>query len=249
MSTDPALERCKADLVRYAHKLAARGWVANHDGNLSARLADDRFLLSPTGLHKSEITYADLIIVDGGGAVVEGTRKPFSEWDLHRAAYDARPDVKAVIHAHPPTATGFALAGVAVESTALAEPVVTLGRDIPTVPFHLPKSKEGAAAVSEAAFRSDAMLLARHGVLALGPALETAFLRLELVEHQAKIQLVARQLGGFALLDEGSIGALLKSREAAKLMTPGESERPNPELPEGLRSVIAQAVADELARR
>ena len=208
--SDPKLEKAKAEIIRFSHKIAAREWVANHDGNLSVRLDADRFLLTPTGMHKGELTHADLIVVDRAGAVLEGTRKPFSEWDLHRAAYEAREDVRAVIHAHPPTACGFALAGIAVESTALAETVVTLGREIPLVPFAAPKS--GTDGVSAAAFRADVMLLDHHGVLALGPVLETAYLRLELVEHQARIQLVARQLGGFATLPAPVVEKLLDSR-------------------------------------
>lgn len=240
---DPKLEKAKAEIVRFSHKIAAREWVANHDGNLSVRLGEDRFLLTPTGMHKAEITHADLIIVDRSGAVLDGARKPFSEWDLHRAAYDARPDVMAVIHAHPPTATGFAVAGIAVESTALAEPVVSLGREIPLVPFAAPKSAEGVEGVSAAAFRSDAMVLERHGVLALGPVLETAYLRLELVEHQAKIQLVARQLGGCAVLEAQVVEKLLESRRAAGLETPGEQNRSDRR---DLRSIIARVIAEEL---
>lgn len=240
---DPTLEKAKADVIRFSHKIAAREWVSNHDGNLSVRLADHRFLLTPTGMHKGELTHADLIIVDGTGAVVEGTRKPFSEWDLHRAAYDAREDVMAVIHAHPPTATGFAVAGIAVESTALAEPVVSLGREIPLVPFAAPKSGEGVAGVAAAAYRCDAMVLERHGVLTLGPTLETAYLRLELVEHQARIQLVARQLGGFAVLEAPAVEKLLESRRAAGLETPGERERMDRR---DLRSIIARVIAEEL---
>src|SRR5207245_1777963 len=129
------------------------------------------------------------------GKVIEGRGKAFSELGLHLAVYAARPDVAAVVHAHPPTATGFAVAGVPLDRPVLAEAVVSLGTPIPTVPFALPGAA-AAAALRPFLAGTDVCLLAQHGVLAWGADLEQAYLRMEQVEQLARIVLVARQLGG-----------------------------------------------------
>ncbi len=99
-------ETLRRDLVRYAQRVHAAGWVANHDGNLSVRLSEGRYLCTPTAVSKADVVPEWLIAVDGTGALLQGTRKPFSEMKLHLAAYRARPRVGAVLHAHPPTAGG-----------------------------------------------------------------------------------------------------------------------------------------------
>jgi L-fuculose-phosphate aldolase len=210
-----SLEQLKADLVRYSHKIAALGWIANHDGNLSVRLADNRFLITPTAVHKADVRHDMLIIVDNEGAVLEGTRKPFSEWDMHRAVYAARADVHAVLHAHPPTTCGFAVAGVSLNPPLMAEAVVSLGAFIPTVPFALPRSESLAAGVALAAREADVAVLESHGVLAFGPTLELAYLRAELLEHQAKIRAVALQLGGARPLPRDVVDAMMAARHKA----------------------------------
>ena len=146
-----------------------------------------------------------------------GTRKPFSEMKLHLAAYRARPKVTAVIHAHPPTATGFAVAGLELGEPFMPEPVVSLGARVPTVPYAFPGSDDEQRGVQAALRHGDAMLLANHGVLAAGPNLETAYLRLELVEHLCKIALVARQLGGARPIPGSDVGVLLDKRSKAGL--------------------------------
>ncbi|HJN77348.1 MAG TPA: class II aldolase/adducin family protein [Myxococcota bacterium] len=198
-------ETLRAELVTTARQLHASGWVANHDGNVSARLGD-HFLATPTSMSKGAVSAEMLIVVDGEGELVSGTRKGFSELKLHLAAYRIRPDVHCVIHAHPPTATGFAVAQVELGPPFMAEPVVSLGRRIPLVPFSMePDLQE----LEEA----DALMLANHGVLTVGPDLETALLRMELVEHLAKIALVARQLGGPVALPEDLVAQLHEKHE------------------------------------
>lgn len=187
-------ESLRAQLLSASLALHARGWVANHDGNASVWLGEGRYLATPTAMSKGAVSAETLIVVSADGKVLAGTRKLFSEWKLHRAAYAARDDVRAVLHAHPPTATGFAVAGVSLGEPFLAEPVVSLGRSIPTVPFGLPGENDDALAA--ALGQADALLLANHGVLTVGPDLETCLLRMELVEHLCRIYLVAAQLGG-----------------------------------------------------
>src|SRR5207237_2449450 len=136
-----------------------------------------------------------LVVVDGKGAVVEGSKKPPGETELHLAAYRARPDIDAVLHAHPPYATAFGAARVPLEPVCLPEAVVSLGL-VPLAPFAVPKSPQATEAVARCASEADAMLLPGNGALTLGPDVGLCFLRMELVEHLAKILHHARALGG-----------------------------------------------------
>jgi L-fuculose-phosphate aldolase len=207
----------KAALADYSRRLHARGWVANHDGNITVRLGPERYLATPTATSKAEIRAETTLVVDEGGAKVSGHGKPFSEIGLHLTVFRNRPDVQAVIHAHPPTATGFACAGVRLERPIIAEAVVSLGVGVPTVPF-APPGAAACEALAPFTQRADAVLLENHGVLAWGTDLEQAYLRLELVEHLAKITLVARQLGGERAIPERTIPVLLEARAKAGLM-------------------------------
>lgn len=204
------------EVARYARKLHAAGWIANHDGNVSARAGHGRIVITPTSISKADADEATLVLVDLGGRVLEGTKKPPSEVELHLAVYRARPDVEAVIHAHPPTATGFGVAGVELGTPPLPEAVVSLGK-IPSAPFAMPKAPEAAHGVAKLAAEHDAMLLPGNGALTLGETLEQAYLRMELVEHCAKIELVARQLGGARSLGAEQVASLLEARRKAGL--------------------------------
>jgi len=199
----------RAQVAETARRLHKAGWVANHDGNVSARLGRDRFLITPTATSKLEVDEASLVVVDGAGKVVEGTRKPPGEMELHLAAYRARPDVDAVLHAHPPYATAFGAARVPLEPVCLPEAVVSLGL-IPLAPFALPKTPLAVEAVSRCAAEADAMLLPGNGVLTLAPDVALAYLRMELVEHLAKILHHARALGGAQPLPAEEMGKLLE---------------------------------------
>jgi L-fuculose-phosphate aldolase len=203
------------ELAEYAHRLHARGWVANHDGNISVRQGA-QFLCTPTATSKAAVTAGGLVLVDDRGNKAGGAGKPFSEIGLHLTVYQNRPDVNAVVHAHPPAATGFAVAGVTLDTPFIAEAVVSLGPSIPTVPFAAPGA-DACAALTPYTQDCDAVLIANHGVFAWGPDLETAYLRLELVEHLAKIAVVARQLGGVRALPSEVLPSLFAAREKAGL--------------------------------
>ncbi len=203
-------ETLRSELVAASKALHGNGWVANHDGNLTCRLGEGRFLATPTAVSKKAVGPEMLIVVDPAGQVLEGTRKSFSEFKLHAAAYRARGDVVCVIHAHPPTATGFAVAGVELGEPFLAEPVVSIGPRVPLVPFGMPGDPALDAALSAALEGADVLLLANHGVLVVGPDFETCLLRMELLEHICKIALVARQLGGTVALPPGLVDDLAK---------------------------------------
>jgi len=211
----------RQQLTGYALRIWERGWVANHDGNLSQRLEPgrgrlQRFLCTPTGLSKAALKPEMMLVVDETGKVLSGDLRPFSELPLHLAYYQVRPDARAVIHAHPPTATGFGVAGVDLDQPVLPEAVVSLGPVIPTVPLTLPGTEAVQAAASYLD-EYDALLLAGNGVLSCGVDLEQAYLRMELVEHLARIVLVAHQLGGARPLPAHYLQTLLAARARAGL--------------------------------
>ena len=206
----------RSEVAEYARRLHARGWVANHDGNVSVRLEPGRYLCTPTATSKADVTAELLLVVDEGGARVAGRTKPFGELGLHLTVFRNRPDVHAVIHAHPPTATGFGSAGLGLDEPLVAEAVVSLGPTVPLVPFALP-GEAACQALAPYVAGYDAVLIAGNGVFAWGRDLEQAYLRLELVEHLAKIALTARQLGGARALPSAALPSLLESRRKAGL--------------------------------
>lgn len=231
------IEALRREIVATSHQVHARGWVANHDGNLTARLSETHLLCTPTAVSKGDVLPAWLIVVDGDNAVVEGSRRAFSELQLHRAAYGARPDITVVIHAHPPCATAFALAGVPLPHPVMAEPIVTLGAVIPMVPYSRPGSQSLTDDIGAGLQQADVLLLEQHGVLAVGGSFEQAFLRLELLEHMAKIALAAQQLGGARLLPSAEVAALSKKGRPAS--SPLREQGPAVDAPR--RSSVPQA--------
>ncbi len=251
------LEALRAQVADTARALHSRGWVANHDGNISARLDNGRVLCTPTAVSKGDVRPEWLLVLDPQGNVVEGSRRSFSEMQLHRAAFAARPDIGVVLHAHPPTASGFAVAGVELGPAFMAEPVVSLGATIPMVPFFPPGDPRLDRALADALRGADAVLLANHGVLTVGGSCEQALLRMELVEHVAKIKLVATQLGGARPLAPSVVDKLAaKGRPASDPsfgVRPGagggERRLANPPTPnEGPRPDLDQLVDEALKR-
>ena len=213
----PLLAGLRAEMVETSRRLHQNGWVANHDGNLSVRLKGDRFLITATALSKRDVDDGGLLVVDGKGNVLEGRRKPFSELELHLACYRARPEVDAVLHAHPPVATAFGLVGLGLEPVAMPEIVVSLGARIPAVPRCMPRDPQGVKQVEAHASELDAFLLAGNGALTLGVDLNQALLRMELVEHYARILHAARALGTVVPLQDADRDKLLEARRKAGL--------------------------------
>jgi L-fuculose-phosphate aldolase len=204
--------KLRSTVVATARRLHASGWVANHDGNVTARLKGDRLLATPTAVSKAAVEDASLIVVDFEGRVLEGRFKPFSEMDLHLAAYRARLDIEAVVHAHPPYATACGVAGASLLVATMPEVAVSLGRGIPTAPLAMPKTPESARAVTDLVKEFDAILLPGNGALTLGVDLEQAYLRMELVEHYAKIITIGRSMGSLNELPTPMLDKLLEQR-------------------------------------
>lgn len=192
--------------------LLERGYVGTTDGNLSVRLDAQRILITPTGVSKGAMHPADLVVVDGDGRRLSGERMPSSEIAMHLLIYRRRPDVHAVCHAHPPAATGYAAAGVALDKPLLCEVVTTLGT-IPLAPFATPGTHELPDALEPFVERHDSILMANHGVVTCGPDLLTASYRMETTEHFARISLVTEILGRQALLSTEQVNRLLAARD------------------------------------
>lgn len=199
-----------AETSRFLH---AAGWCANHDGNVTAR-DGNRFIATPTATSKRLVTEKDLVEVDGKGQVL-GRGKVFGEIGLHLAVYERRPDVGAVVHAHPPYATAISASRQhPIERPFIAEAVVSLGPLIPKLPYAQP-GDAARRALAPWCELVDAVILGNHGVIAWGKDCETALLRLELVEHLAKIAIAAAPLGGVEPLPDSALQPLLAARAKA----------------------------------
>lgn len=201
-------------IVRCCRRLWEAGLIAGADGNVSVRLGPDRVLVTPSGLLKSDLAPGDLVEVDLGGGRRRGSRKPTSELDLHLRVYRRRPDCGAVVHAHPPAATAFAVAGQAIPANVLPEVILYLG-DVPLVPY----ATTGTPALGDAAepylARHVAVLLANHGALTWGSDLATAHIRMESLEHAARILAAARALGRLTQLTPEQVRELDQRRGPA----------------------------------
>ena len=184
----------REQLVRAAHLCYQQGLLVALDGNLSVRLSDELILCTPAGCHKGLIETADLIVVDLNGKKLRGTGQPTSELAMHLACYRLRPDVAAVVHAHPPTCIAFTVAGVSMARCVLPEVVLTLGT-VPTLDYDTTGTKALADRVGEAVLSHDAVMMDRHGAVCVGSSPLDAFCKLETMEHSAKIMKAARDLG------------------------------------------------------
>ena len=199
------------EIVRYGRMLHDQGYVAATDGNLSVRLQDGTVLTSPTCVGKGMMDPDDLVVVDLTGRKVRGHRQPSSEIAMHLLIYRMRPDVHGVVHAHPPTATGFAAAGLALDEPLVSEIVITLG-SVPLAPYATPGTPALCESLSPLVADHDAILMSNHGVVAYGEDLNEAFMKMETVEHFAKIALVAHTLGKKQTLSKANVDKLVEVR-------------------------------------
>ena len=198
----------RADICVAGRWMYEREYIVACEGNLSVRLDEERVLTTPTCMNKGMLTPDDLVVIDLEGRHVAGDRKASSELAMHLLFYRMRPDVHAICHAHPATATGFAVAGRALDQALLPEVIVGMGQ-IPLVKYGTPGTPELSAAIEPYVPHYDALLLANHGAVTCGSDLITAFFRMETIEHFAKITLAAEMAG---------TPTLLSSREVAKLI-------------------------------
>jgi len=201
----------RQEIVRYGRMLHELCFVAAMDGNLSVRLKDDRILVTPTCLSKGAMQPSDMVIVDMEGQRVSGRRNVTSEIGMHLLIYRLRPDVQAIVHAHPPTATGFAAAGIALTEPLVCEVVMGLGC-IPLARYGTPGTSELTQSLEPYVPNYDAILMSNHGVVTYGDTLEHAYMKMETVEHFAQIALVTHLLGRQQPLKDVEIEKLLLAR-------------------------------------
>jgi L-fuculose-phosphate aldolase len=201
----------REEIVRYGRTLHERGLVAAMDGNLSVRLKNDNILVTPTCVSKGNMRAADMVVVDMEGQRVSGRRNVTSEIGMHLLIYRMRPDIQAIVHAHPPTATGFAAAGIALTQPLVCEVVMGLGC-IPLARYGTPGTSELARTLEPFVPHYDAILMSNHGVVAYGDTLERAYMKMETVEHFAQIALVTHLLGRQQPLQEVEVQKLLVAR-------------------------------------
>src|SRR6478752_4251434 len=201
---DRSEQQLRAAIVEVGRRLYARGYTASNDGNISLRLDDRRLLMTPKSVCKGFMSPEMMVVTDLDGKKLAGDRDPSSEMQMHLEVYRQRPDARAVVHAHPPIATGFAVAGIPLDRAVLAEVVTTLG-SVPIAEYATPSTRELPEAVRKYVKAHDGMLLANHGALTLGSDLFAAYYKMETIEHFANISFVARMLGGERLLSRDEV--------------------------------------------
>jgi len=201
----------RRDIVQVCRRLYERGLIAGQDGNVSVRIAPDRILVTPAGMSKVDVRTEDLVELALDGTLRRGARRASSEVAVHLRIYERRPDVMAVVHAHPPTATGFAVAGESFDLCVLPEVIYSVGW-VPLVPYATPGTEELADRFEPFVQGHDAFLMANHGAVTVGPSLLLAHQRMESLEHSAKIVLTARLLGRVNELSPADVAALEAAR-------------------------------------
>lgn len=198
-------------ICRVGRRLMERGLIAGTDGNIAVRLAGDRILVTPSGYAKGELAPDDLVEVDLAGNHLRGSNRASSELGMHLVILRVRPELGAVVHAHPPAATGFSIAGLTLDEGVIPELVVQVG-PVPLVPYAMPGTPDLGETVAPYARGHDALLLANHGAVTMGRTLDEAHHRMESLEHSARILLAARLLGRVERLRPDDVARLLRLR-------------------------------------
>ncbi len=203
--------RLREEIVEAGRRLYKKGFVAANDGNVSVRLDGGRILITPSGVCKGDMDPGMMVVVDGDGKVLSGRLRPSSEMKMHLAVYRIRDDVRAIVHAHPPKATAFAVAGLPLDKLTLPEVVFSLGR-VAFSEYGTPSTKQVPEAVVRVIGDAGAVLLANHGALTVGAGVMDAYFRMETLEHFAAITLYARLLGGERELSPKEESELIRIR-------------------------------------
>ncbi len=201
-------------ILETGRKIWTRGYVAANDGNISVRINKNEMLSTPTGVSKGFMVPEMIIKMDMDGNVLSenGDYRPSSEAKMHIQVYRQRSDIRAVVHAHPPYCTAFAVAGIPMDKLILPEAILTLGC-VPLAPYGTPSTSEIPDSIEPLIEKSDAVLLANHGALTLGADLMTAYFRMETLEHAARIYHLALQMGNVNAIPAEKIDELMKLRK------------------------------------
>jgi L-fuculose-phosphate aldolase len=212
----PGITAARREIITVCRRLWDRGLIAGPDGNVSVRLARDRILVTPAGMSKIDVRADDLVEVRRDGRHLRGRRRASTELAVHLRIYARRDDVGAIVHAHPPVATGFAVAGEGFASRVLPEVIFQLGA-VAVVPYEMPGTEALARQFDPFIPTHDAFLMANHGAVTIGPSLSIAHQRMESLEHTARILLTSRMLGRINELSADHVAALVAARERAGL--------------------------------
>jgi L-fuculose-phosphate aldolase len=215
----PREEQLRAEICEVGRRVYARGYVASNDGNISVRLDAQHVLATPKSVSKGFMTPDMMVVTDMQGTKVAGHRDASTELKMHLAVYEMRPDINAVVHAHPPLSTGFAVAGIPLNKSSLAEIIFSLG-SVPIAEYATPSTQELPDAVKKYITAHDGLLLANHGALTAGQDLMNAYFKMETMEHFAQITLVARQLGGENLISRQEVDRLQGLRDFYGIKSP-----------------------------
>jgi len=227
-------QKLREKIVRIGRLMFEKRWIAANDGNISIRLDEERILATPSGVSKGMMRPEDMIICDMEGRKLAGKGGCTSEIGMHLTIYQMRPDVRAVVHAHPPFATGFAVAGRALDLALLPEVILGLG-SVPLAEYGLPGTPALSMGMLPYIPKYDAMLLANHGAVAYGEEVFQAFFRLDTVEHSARIALIAEMLGGPKLLPRAEVQKLFDARPRYGCKSSNRFEAGSPITAEDLR--------------
>jgi len=211
----PTERKYREDIVRYGRTLHQKGYVAAMDGNLSVRLKGDRVLVTPTCVSKGGMRATDMVVVDLEGTKIAGRRNVTSEIGMHLLIYRTRPDVQAIVHAHPPYATAYAVAGMALDQPILSEAILTLGR-VPVASYAMPTAEELARSVEPLVEHHDAVLLRFHGAICFARDIEQAGYLMETLEHVARIDFIRRSLGSNELIPAHEVQRLEELRASMR---------------------------------
>lgn len=209
--TDRSELEARRELVKFSRWLHRLGYMPGTSGNLSVKLSDNRMLATPTGCNKLLLKAEDMIVADMDGHRITGTRNITSEIGMHLTIYQQRSDVQAVVHSHPPIATGFACTGRALDEALCSEAIMTLG-SVPLAPYATTGTAELSDSLAPLVPNHSAILLANHGAVTYGDDLLNAFLKMETLEHFAHICLVAHQLGSASPLQQDVVSDLHLAR-------------------------------------
>ncbi len=238
----------RSEIVKAGKKLAERFFVAANDGNISCRIGENEILITPTGVNKGDIREEDILKVDMEGNVISGTMSPTSEMKMHLRVYEIRSDVKAIVHAHPPTITGYAACRIPLDrEILLPEAIFNLGR-IGLTDYATPTTDEVPESVARIVKDCDAIMLANHGALTVGSTVMDAYYKMETLEMYARINLTARLLGKPAYLNEGQIERLFAIREERGWGTlRSGSEVIDEKLVESITEIVVKVLQSHLA--
>ena len=240
-------DELKEDICEVGRRLYRHGYIAAMEGNVSVRISEEEVLSTPAGVCKGYLTPDMIVSCDFSGKRLEGSQRVSTEIEMHLTVYRARPDVRAVVHAHPPKSTAFAVAGVPLNRAVLAEVIVTLGC-VPLAEYGTPSTKQLADSVDRLVRTSDGLLLSNHGALTVGKDAYDAYYKMEVVEHFAEISLISRLLGGERLLPREEVSRLLELRRGVYQLEgpPGGDACPVPAEAAGRGSETIELSRDEL---